>query len=1180
MGKRKRFQASTALAGMMNRILPKLQEQGWEHHYVTINHGKGPDIYKCGVLTRDIQNPVVENLANDNTEKNIPPTKSSRKSANVNSDKISMTTSNTSNEADSDVSQNTGAKCTTVSDCSVNTQNEAGASNPQYQQLSLFDDFPKPSRKHTFRDSQPTNTQVRETAPHQGSGTLKNAGGEIQYGRKGRPTVNSAPVRVANSVGDIPPSGDDDDKSSSGEVCSVNDRSVTCMSDIGTVQRMRMESPAVTIAIDTEFYCVDGGRLLLTWQFAFSDTDVNIIHECVFYSLDGERLSMETALAWIVEKYGLYKLPFVNQNEKGYLVRNTLRWPVPVNQAGHGKQRVFCKSYQKALETCNDAEYLERLKTSTTVTTNGRNRYHRMSDDDDVGYISDYSDCNGFAIPITLLFHAGIADLPGFGYSDDGSVGILNQVSSISGGVVSLKCFYLHPTLLHNHWAFRPLKCSVRDSMNFAPHKQRALEMLGQAVGVPKLDLPDGYSKDDMHRLLAERPIDFLEYAINDAVVTVCYSSVLWGYNTAMPVTISSGAVRACLPMLMEYFGCDDMDSYNARFRGLKNVNKGLVKNHRKNRKSNFLQYNELVAVDDAADNLIRYAQKSYKGGYNGCFDVGWYDGMTYDYDLKNAYATSMACTFDPDWLNPEGVTYRPLPSGTKLRITDFDTPYDMMFGCFKFEFPESVRFPCIPVTCGSSLIYPRRFVGSRDSEGVYAAGPELYLALKLGATITVVNAVKGIPRKNDDGSFSHSFRSVAKEFVNDRNIAKSVFGEKSLAEMLIKEALNCIYGKDAQGILEKKSWNAFTEQMDLIGGSDITSPVHASVITSGVRACLLAALNELSGLGYKVYSVTTDGFISDAPFDVVQRLNLYDFSEVFTRTRFDLTGDPSMWQMKHSQTSLLNFCTRGNTALNDDSNPVLVDGTPFAGVNAHNGFKTGEELDSAEDRLSMVKTVLSRTGRCHCVDRQFATFREVARREDRKDFYVEEHDRYISMDFDLKRKPVPESFETVYPLVDGTNYEIANFSTRPYENVDEFLRYKSVGENLIRNGCLRTKNDWERFFLKLNGKPTNIRNSHQTRHVSDISWSRIMTVVMGHRLGRWTIPFLAEKGHTLSEKLDFINSFNRSGRTFTETNWKDCRKASRASQMLPVHVVSELLRSMGVVLTVDDKTLDVVVSA
>ena len=48
MGKRKRFQASTALAGMMNRILPKLQEQGWEHHYVTINHGKGPDIYKCG----------------------------------------------------------------------------------------------------------------------------------------------------------------------------------------------------------------------------------------------------------------------------------------------------------------------------------------------------------------------------------------------------------------------------------------------------------------------------------------------------------------------------------------------------------------------------------------------------------------------------------------------------------------------------------------------------------------------------------------------------------------------------------------------------------------------------------------------------------------------------------------------------------------------------------------------------------------------------------------------------------------------------------------------------------------------------------------------------------------------------------------------------------------------------
>ena len=475
--------------------------------------------------------------------------------------------------------------------------------------------------------------------------------------------------------------------------------------------------------------------------------------------------------------------------------------------------------------------------------------------------------------------------------------------------------------------------------------------------------------------------------------------------------------------------------------------------------------------------------------------------------------------------------------------------------------------------------------MSNRSSDGVYVAGPELYLALKLGATITIVNAVKGKPLELADKSKSHAFRSVVKGFINDRNVAKSVFGEKSVADVLIKMALACIYGKGAQGILEKKTWNAFTENMEAIGGSDITSPVHACITTSGVRACLLAALNQLDELGYTVYSVTTDGFISDAPFDVVQRLNLYDFANLFMRTRMEITGDPSMWQMKHAQKALLNFTTRGNVALNDDSHPVLVDGVPYAGVNAHNNFKTGLPLDSAEDRLALTKTVLSRTGRCYCADKRFASFKEVARRKERKDFYVDEVEKHLSMDFDLKRKPVLASFETIYPLVDGVQYEIANFSTVAYETVAEYMLYKGIGVNLGRNGCLCTLKDWKRFFLKLDdacqcdGSVVKKINNRQTRHVSDMEWSRIMSVVMGHRLGKWSIPFLAEK-HPIKEKLDFINSFNDSCRIFSESNWKDCRKASRASQMLPIQHISDLLKSMGAVMLKEEKTMNVVLDA
>lgn len=1157
MGKttKSRFKASTAIAGMMNEILPVLQAQGWMHHYVTVNSGNGQDVFKHGVLTRDIPNPIYEKLNHQSEDAIKDAVNFARKHNPSNSYKDNRILMKPSQEADFDSSTNTVAKCKPVSDVSVNTQNDPSAPNPHYTAIPLFDEYQEKSRKGGLRAKSPVNTQTQEPAQLLASDALKTDGGEIPYGREGRPLLNSAPVDIDAGVGKI-----------------CGNLPVTSMGDIETIRRMRMGRESITIGIDTEFVCVGDERYILTWQFAFSDTDMGIIHEVVFYSLYGERISMETALAWIVEKYRLFDVPFVHQSKSGYRIRSTQRWPVPVKGVGGKSEIVYCDSYDDALTTCTDKRYLERLKASTTVMADGRKRYHRMADANDVGYINDYSRFNAFAIPVTLLFHCGIADLPGFGFSDVDTDDILKHVSSISGGVVSLECFFLYPTLLHKHWSFRPIRVDVRDSMNFAPEKTRSLDILGEAVGVPKIKLPAGYSKDNMLDFWRNCPVEFLEYAITDCIVTICYSSVLWGYNTAMPVTISSGAVRACVPILKEYFGCTDkdgMDDYNAKFRGLEIRNKGLVKKW-KNGKSKISQYNELVPVDDAADTLIRYAKNAYKGGYNACLKVGWFEGMTYDYDLKNAYATSMAASFDPDWLNNEGCIYRPLATGSKLRLTDFTTPYDMLFGSFKFVFPDSVKYPCIPVTVGDSLIYPRKYLGTRESDGVYAAGPELYLALKLGATITIVNAVKGIPRVNTDGSMSHAFRSVAKKFVRDRDIAKRVFGEKSLADTLLKLAFNCIYGKAAQGILEKNSWNAFTEQMEQVGGSDITSPVHASVVTSGVRACLLAAINQLTDMGYRVYSATTDGLISDAPFDVVQRLDLHGFASVFMRTRMDLTGDPSMWQMKHAQTSLLNFTTRGNVGLNDNNHPVVVDGTPYVGVNAHNNYKTGEIVDSAADRLALVKTVLSRTGRCLCSDRRFTTFREVARRVDRKDFYVDEVESHISMDFDLKRKPVQSSFETMYPVVDGVRYEIANFSTIPYETIEEYMRYKNIGINQARNGCLCTRRDWERFYLKLDGRgvdDTSKRvNRRKTQHVSDVEWSRIMTVVRGHREKKWCIPFLDDKQKSVKEKLLYINSFNKSARIFKEDNWKDCRKPGRTSQMLPLHMVSGLLSDMGAV--------------
>ena len=93
----------------------------------------------------------------------------------------------------------------------------------------------------------------------------------------------------------------------------------------------------------------------------------------------------------------------------------------------------------------------------------------------------------------------------------------------------------------------------------------------------------------------------------------------------------------------------------------------------------------------------------------------------------------------DVDWCNsvviPREIYNRP------IKQQDFRTPFDPMFGYIRFRFPESVKYPCIPVSVEGCLIFPQ---SSEGLDGVYASGPEIYLALRLGAEITSVRVYVG----------------------------------------------------------------------------------------------------------------------------------------------------------------------------------------------------------------------------------------------------------------------------------------------------------------------------------------------------------------------------------------------------------------------------------------------------
>ena len=67
-----------------------------------------------------------------------------------------------------------------------------------------------------------------------------------------------------------------------------------------------------------------------------------------------------------------------------------------------------------------------------------------------------------------------------------------------------------------------------------------------------------------------------------------------------------------------------------------------------------------------------------------------------------------------------------------ELTLQDFVNPdsggyasLTMMFCYVRFEFPETVKYPCIPVNVEGVPIYPST---SEGIDGVYACGPELFM--------------------------------------------------------------------------------------------------------------------------------------------------------------------------------------------------------------------------------------------------------------------------------------------------------------------------------------------------------------------------------------------------------------------------------------------------------------------
>lgn len=866
--------------------------------------------------------------------------------------------------------------------------------------------------------------------------------------------------------------------------------------DLPTVKAMGTSKRAPVIGFDTEFtYREDGGRVIDSYQFSLIDPfDSDYRFDIVLLPLiEGERLPFESALGVVIRESGLWRA------------------------AGLPDARGF-----------NRRDFWE----------SGRDYVSNLDALYKLGRIS-----------LVLAGHYLNADLTAFARPRGNSkyTDIMRRVTSASGGLVSLRPVRMieRSGAYGSSDRWLPLSVTIRDTMGQSAPGRKSLADLGDSVGISKIDVPGDW-KERMSEYRDQHLIDFLEYSANDAVIVLEYLSAVWGEGVVPPVTLSGGGAHALRDGVKRYWGLEGTPNslFMARFQGLMKLNEG------EDQAEDALSYysvRSLKPVDADAKLTHAMCKAAFHGGWNSALKIGYFDKPTYDHDIQSAYPSAMAAVIDVDY---EGGVVEEVIKDRELTLDDFPLGYVTPLVAFvSFEFPKGVE-PCIPVKVEQSVVYPRTSVGAGSGlgeglsqfsgyQGVYAMAPELLLALHLGARVNVQMGLRLRPLEMD-GEPSRSMRAAMKQMVEDRGIAKHYFGKKSLEELVIKVASNSCYGKLAQDVSERSGWNAWEEEMESIGGSSVTSPYHAAMITSLVRALLLAKANEVT-----LYSVTTDGGIFDV--DCIDHLESFGLSDVFRDSREALVGDRTVWEIKHRQSELLNVTTRGNVSLEP------------GGVLAKAGMKTpgGIERGSVEEREWFWNLVISRTGKVSNPYRRLTSFRESSRTENRLDFAQLDVCPEVSLDYDFKRKPVWDTLRC--DIING--HEVANFSTVPWDSVDEYVSAKEKARHIAKfrpgttgdnrpTGCLRTVEQ----LLTLKKRIETSKN----RRIYTGKGSVLTDLVAAHREGIIDVPMLSSSA-SVSQKLDWLSSLGYGG--FTRAQWDHLCKKDRRARVIKDIDLGELAR-------------------
>ena len=176
-------------------------------------------------------------------------------------------------------------------------------------------------------------------------------------------------------------------------------------------------------------------------------------------------------------------------------------------------------------------------------------------------------------IPVTIICHTGKADISVFRRSKY-DIDILRSLGEIQGGWMTTKYVYFKAANGSNRNYYWLLNLCVRDTMGLTPAENKSLKALGDVIDRPKIELA-GDTIKHMSAFAVSNPVEYYEYAMNDADIVVSFCSELFQCNHTVPMTLSSAAASSMYGSIKDYFGISKRADFDRIYRGLELLDEG-----------------------------------------------------------------------------------------------------------------------------------------------------------------------------------------------------------------------------------------------------------------------------------------------------------------------------------------------------------------------------------------------------------------------------------------------------------------------------------------------------------------------------------------------------------------------------------------------------------------------------